>query len=552
MLRRIMKACAICVLAVFSHIADAQITYVNSVPPLNGGNGQNGITFNLHCFNDVDIKEIWTSFSSTSSQTVEVWYHPTDSINGTPTVTTGNGWVSLGSVTFSPATSGYGTIDQIPYTSLSLSFLAGSTHGFFISSTNTINYTTGPSSSGTEFSDVNISINTGTNAGYGGNPPNSAFYIRQFNGKIGYELSGPACPAPTGLTATNVLSTSADVSWGAVSGSAGYDYVIDQNATYSTGPVTNTTATSASITGLTPSTTYYLHVRNYCTALKKSQWSDYSFTTLPPCNTPSNFQVTNITPNTADFSWAPLASANSWDYIVDQNNASPASSTGAINTITNNASVTGLTENTMYYVHIRSNCTGEVSDWSLDSFLTPIPCRAPVIKTDYINADEAVAYWEDIPTAYTYEYAITKSASPPSLGTIYPSNSIHMSALHDGVTYYIHVRSYCNSIGIEGISPWGTAAFTTFPLNVINTVNDKFNISAYPNPVTDMLNISFTGMGISPASRLYLTDISGKVLIQAAIKNNKSVMNMNQLTPGIYLLHYTDEMNNKTIKIEKM
>ena len=273
---------------------------------------------------------------------------------------------------------------------------------------------------------------------------------------------------------------------------------------------------------------------------------------MPPCNTPSNFQVTSITPTTADFSWAPLASANSWDYIVDQSNTDPTSSTGVINTITNNASVTGLTENTLYYVHIRSNCTGEVSGWSLDSFLTPIPCRAPVIHTDYISTNEAVAFWEEIPTAYIYEYAVTKSSSPPSIGTKYLANSIHLPALNDGVKYYVHVRSYCNSIGIEGISPWATASFTTFPLNVVNAGNDRFNITAYPNPVTDILNVSFTGMNVSEQSKLQLTDISGKVLLEAAIQKNAASINMERMSPGIYLLRYTDELNNKIIKVEKL
>ncbi|RYE24388.1 MAG: T9SS type A sorting domain-containing protein [Sphingobacteriales bacterium] len=549
---KILKLCIALLLCMAANTATrAQLTYVTTLPPLTGGNGQNGVTFNVQAFSDVEISEIWASFGSTSSQTVEVWYNPSDSVNGVPTVSTGNGWVQLGSVTFAPATAGYSTIELIPISGLSVIITAGTTCGFFISSTQTINYTTGPSASGTEFSDANMSINTGTNAGYGGNPPSSSFYIRQYNGKIGYDLAGPPCPQPTGLSATNVLSSSANVSWNPVSGSIGYDYIIDQNATYTTGVVTNTTATTASATGLLPSTTYYLHVRNYCTAIKKSKWSDYTFTTLPPCDKPSAFNVVNITPTTADISWAPLASALSWDYVVDQTTADPINSTGATNTLTNGASLTGLAENTTYYVHIRANCTGEISDWSLDSFLTPIPCRAPVIKTDYVNAEEAVAYWEDIPTAYTYEYAITKSASPPQTGTKYAMNNIHMSALLDGVTYYVHVRSYCNSIGIEGVSPWGTASFKTFPLNVSSTIQDGFTIAAYPNPVTDMLNISFTGEGISNKSQLQLTDISGKTLQQINIGNNEASIDMSKYAPGVYLLRYTDDVNNKIIKVEK-
>lgn len=364
-------------------------------------------------------------------------------------------------------------------------------------------------------------------------------------------MSGPPCPVPTGLNATNVLSTSATVGWNPVAGSTGYEYIVDQNPTYTTGTLIATANTSANITSLTPGTTYYLHVRNKCSPTNPSYMVDYMFTTLPPCNDPTGFNTTNLTDNSTTINWDPLLSALSWDYIVDQSRNDPTSSTGATNVTSPTDNVTGLTEDTWYYVHIRANCTGEQSNWALDSFLTPIPCRAPVIKIDHVNVDEAVGYWEPVKTAFEYQYAITTSATPPAEGTRYEQTAVHMSALKDGKTYYLHVRSHCNSRGTISYSPWGTANFVTWPTAIVNVNEQDFSISTYPNPIKNIVTISITG-AIKEGSTIMLTDMTGKILKTHQVTEHKTEMSMAALPSGNYLLKYSDGEHNEVVKINKM
>jgi hypothetical protein len=371
-------------------------------------------------------------------------------------------------------------------------------------------------------------------------------------GDLGLDvLTGPPCPAPTGLNASNILSASATVGWTAVSGSTGYEYIVDQNPTVSS-PNTpiSTVSLTANVNTLSPGTIYYLHVRNMCSPTNPSTWVDYKFTTLPPCNNPSGFFVTNLQPNSTTINWSPLASALSWDYIVDQTPATPTSPTGAINVTTPTGNVPGLMEDTKYYVHIRANCTGEQSGWSLDSFTTPIECRAPELKIDHINTDEAVTYWSAIPTAYEYEYAITTSATPPTQGTVYKFTSLHTSALKDGETYYIHVRSHCNSLNVNSVSPWATASFKTFPTGVVNANSDKFSIDIRPNPVKDILTIE---LGTMPGGNTTatLTDISGKTLRMVELKTQKTEINIAELPAGNYMLKYTDNEHNQVLRVTK-
>jgi hypothetical protein len=364
-------------------------------------------------------------------------------------------------------------------------------------------------------------------------------------------LGGPPCPVPTGLNATNILSSSATVGWNAVPGSVGYEYKVDQNPTFTTGTPTSTTTNSGSVSGLLPGTTYYLHVRNLCSPTNPSFWVDYQFTTLPPCNDPSGFNTTNLLPNSVTLNWDPLLSALSWDYIVDQDRNDPASSTGATNVTVPTDGVTGLTEDTWYYVHIRANCTGEQSNWSLDSFQTPIPCRAPVVKIEHLNTDEAVGYWDPIKTAFEYEYAISTSATPPAQGTRYDQTAIHTSALKDGKQYFLHVRSHCNSLGTITFSPWTSASFITWPTGVVNINEQDFSIATYPNPVKNIMTMSITG-AIKTGATAIITDVTGKALKTLQVTDHKTDIDISQLPTGNYLLKYSDGENNSILKISKI
>jgi hypothetical protein len=102
----------------------------------------------------------------------------------------------------------------------------------------------------------------------------------------------PSCFEPTNVTTTSTGITSAIVSWTAASPAPanGYQYYVSTSATPPTGATVPTGSvgagvTSATITGLTASTTYYIWVRGNCSVSAKSIWSiEESFST--DCNTP--------------------------------------------------------------------------------------------------------------------------------------------------------------------------------------------------------------------------------------------------------------------------
>jgi antitoxin (DNA-binding transcriptional repressor) of toxin-antitoxin stability system len=124
-----------------------------------------------------------------------------------------------------------------------------------------------------------------TLTGVGGSTNAQALAID--NVSIAAQQASAGCTAPSGLAANSITSTGAALSWNTVSGAAGYEYLVDQTASAPSGAGTATTSTSFSASGLTASTTYYLHVRTNCGSNNYSSWTTISFTTAAGCTPPS-------------------------------------------------------------------------------------------------------------------------------------------------------------------------------------------------------------------------------------------------------------------------
>jgi hypothetical protein len=87
------------------------------------------------------------------------------------------------------------------------------------------------------------------------------------------------CNAPTGLASSAVTTSSATVSWSAVSGAVNYDvdYKLNSSGTW-TSAATSTTSTSVNLSGLNSSTLYDWRVRTNCSG-GSSSYSSAQFTT---------------------------------------------------------------------------------------------------------------------------------------------------------------------------------------------------------------------------------------------------------------------------------
>jgi hypothetical protein len=89
---------------------------------------------------------------------------------------------------------------------------------------------------------------------------------------------GGGCSAPGGITVSNVTDIGASISWAPVSGGTSYEYAVTLTNTPPSGAGNNLSLPTTTLTGLTPGTSYYVHVRTAC-GLVYSPWTSQTFTT---------------------------------------------------------------------------------------------------------------------------------------------------------------------------------------------------------------------------------------------------------------------------------
>lgn len=174
------------------------------------------------------------------------------------------------------------------------------------------------------------------------------------------------CIAPTGTSTSGITTTSANLSWGSISGVTDY-YLSSKLASSGSwgAEVLVPGNTSSSLTGLTPGTTYNWRVRaSSCSNFSLTQ----SFTTLSICNTPAP-AASAITSTGFTLTWPVIPGASS--YTV-QTRLQGASSWISSSTSTNSRVVTGLLPNSVYEYQVRANCSSGASPFSATQTVTTL------------------------------------------------------------------------------------------------------------------------------------------------------------------------------------
>ena len=139
--------------------------------------------------------------------------------------------------------------------------------------------------------------------------------------------AAPSCLAPSAITLVNTTATNANISWTAPATppANGYDVYYNTTGVAPTGttPLNATNSvqsatTTATISGLTPITTYYVWVRSICSATDKSTWTPMqSFMTLcvPVATLPwtENFDaMTTLGADIVPSCWKQVTGSNAW------------------------------------------------------------------------------------------------------------------------------------------------------------------------------------------------------------------------------------------------
>jgi len=341
----------------------------------------------------------------------------------------------------------------------------------------------------------------------------------------------PTCIAPLTPTATNATITTATMNWVATTPAPanGYDYFATSDAALTPNVTTVPTGsvaagiTTAELSSLTGASTYRIFVRGVCGAGDVSSWSDAgSFSTLcTNSNLPYaiNFNASTTMPICTTTLNA--GTGNNWSMGT-------------------NASV-GFPTNALRYVW---NGTNAANAWFFTNVVTLTAGQEYSISYDYGN--DSTFWTEKLRVAYgtaaTVAGMVTELANHPTINqAVLQSNTEVFTPTVTGDYYFgfnVYSAADQNNLYVDNIN-------IQVSLNAGSFDNNTF--SAYPNPVKDMLNLSFT----QNISDVTVFNLLGQKVLSVNMNASKGQVDMSNLSSGTYLVKVNTENAVKTIKVIK-
>lgn len=343
----------------------------------------------------------------------------------------------------------------------------------------------------------------------------------------------PTCSEPNVLTISNITAAGATVSWTAASPVPANGYDIYYSTT-NTAPTANTApnftgvmTTTYNIPGLSSFTHYYVWVRSACSAADKSAWSDHvTFTTL--------------------------CSSATLPYVLDFENVSP-------------PELPGCTLNVNM---------GSGNDWETSS--APFGSQAfttNVLKYSYSFSDSGNTWFftqgldltAGVQYTISYKYGNNSTTYVEKLKVAYGTSDTAAAMVNQLADYTsinddtAHTETITFTVPASGVYYFGFNAYSDanqddlylddISINYLNLavseVSQKKNeIRVYPNPFTEVLNIS----DVKNVKNILVNDASGRLL--KTISNPDSTIHLNELKQGVYLV--TLEMKDgskQTVKV---
>jgi hypothetical protein len=262
--------------------------------------------------------------------------------------------------------------------------------------------------------------------------------------------SGTAGTPPTSLSTNNITSSSATLSWAPVSGATSYQaqYKLSSASTWTTASATS--ATSITISGLTPGAAYMWAVKADCSPYSSSVSFSTSGTT--GCAVPTQLTSSGISQSGVTLSWSPVSGATG--YTV-QYKTSAATTWTTANATASSIAISGLAAGTNYVWQVKANCSAYSTQASFTTTSGTTGCNAPVnLSSTGISASAATLIWSAVTgaTGYTVQYRKSSVTTWTTVSAV--ASSISISGLTSSTNYVWQVKANCSSYSTQ-------ASFTT-------------------------------------------------------------------------------------------
>ena len=246
------------------------------------------------------------------------------------------------------------------------------------------------------------------------------------------------CAAPTNLTNINVGSSTASLTWSAVSGATNYTIQYKKSTTATWTTAASVTTNSYSLIGLSTSTQYNWQVKASCSPY--SSIANFT-TTTTSCIAPIGLASSNIAATTASLTFTAVGGAA--NYTIQYKKSTTSTWTTAAIITTNSYSLTGLSASTTYNWQIKASCSGYSST---ATFLTTASCAVPTgLVSASIVSDASTLAWTAVSGAtYTIQYR-KSSTSTWTIVTNVATNTYRLTGLSASTAYFWQVKTNCSN-----------------------------------------------------------------------------------------------------------
>lgn len=341
----------------------------------------------------------------------------------------------------------------------------------------------------------------------------------------------PSCLPVSNVTASNITSTSVDLAWTASPSSpAGYDIYYSMDSTpptaSATPTVSNVQGTSYAISNLNIAKTYYIWVRPRCSGTNQGPWSNIT-SVLTACA-----PVSTLSENFDSYNTGYLTNATCWGKIT----------VGIIASCNIDGNTPAASGNR--HISLRSISDGDISIAVLPEFNNVSAGTHQLRFKAYSSLNTGklkVGYVTDPANAASFvlvqQIDVTNTSYNANYYTVTIPNTVPANARL--AIRSDHATSAKAAYFIDDVN-WENGSLGT------NDVSLKPEVTVYPNPFTDMINISAD----KEVSSMSVYDLSGKLKRETA--NPSASVSLHDLPSGVYLIKIVLKNGTaKTIKAVK-
>lgn len=426
---------------------------------------------------------------------------------------------------------------------------------------------------------TSVTVNSGSYVVSGLTPATAYMWEVRSNctgGSSGYVTGStfttyPICNAASNLITSSITSSGVTLSWTTTNAN---NYTLRYKPT---GGQSWTSVTVSSvpyvISGLTASTAYTWEVRSNCTRDSSSYVTGSTFTTLPPCLSPTSLSVTYLSTQIATLNWNTVSGATSYSVQYKPSGGSWTTVTTSNTTY----SLTGLSASTIYNWQVASVCSGQNSSYTTDTFTTKATCydayesnNSSVTSTALTPSIKKIGKicaandvdWFVVTLPSTTNLRVTASKLPFNInmehyvGGTYISGSYNSGTTNEVVArnnlpagnYYYRLYAavageFDNSLDYEILAETSVTPFKEegiFSPDELSAIEKPTQF--YPNPTDNWLNCFFTldNPGALYSASYTITDLQGATVFQQSIPTtegaNHQILDVGNLANGLYFV----------------